>query len=236
MVGAAPLQSEEKMDPRVYVFGNDYHWRFAGEPVDNPYNQVDRVSMDKDALFGPSMAFALATLDHAPQTVIGLIPCAKSSSTIIQWQRNLSDHSLYGSCLKRIRAASQMGQISGILFFQGEADAIDPAKYPELEANPANWSELFTSFVLDIREDLNKPDLPVIFAQIGSTTATEAFTHWEVVKEQQASTHLSMTAMITTDDLPLLDGLHFTRESYQNIGERFSEAYWNLERLQNSNE
>ena len=37
-----------------------------------------------------------------------------------------------------------------------------------------------------------------------------------------------MTAMITTDDLPLLDGVHFTAESYRTIGERFAKAYWDL--------
>ncbi len=34
--------------------------------------------------------------------------------------------------------------------------------------------------------------------------------------------------MITTDDLALKDGVHFTSESYQTIGGRFAEAYLNL--------
>jgi hypothetical protein len=231
MVGWAPLPEEKETDPRIYVLGNDYHWHLASEPVDSAVNQVDTVSLDRIALFGPSMAFALASLDRDPKIAIGLIPCAKNSSSIGQWQKDLSDHTLYGSCLKRAHAASTMGRISGILFFQGETDALNPILYPEPEPNPHNWSALFTSFVTDFRKDLNEPDLPVIFAQIGSNTSTEAFSNWEVVRNQQASIQLPMTAMITTDDLPQMDGLHFTADSYWIIGSRFAEAYWDLVEL-----
>jgi hypothetical protein len=174
------------------------------------------------------MAFALSSLEHNSQFAIGLIPCAKNSSSIGQWQRDLSDQTLYGSCLKRARAASPMGKIAGILFFQGETDALDPLQYPEFKPNAADWAKLFTRFVADFRQDLADPELPVVFAQLGSNTGPEAFTNWEVVKEQQKSIQLPMTAMITTDDLLLLDGLHFTAESYQIIGSRFAEAYWDL--------
>ena len=236
MVGWAPLPEVQEIEERIYLFGNDYRWRLASEPVDSAYNQVDQVSLDRIAHFGPSMAFALASLDRDPQIVIGLIPCAKNSSVIGQWQRDLSDQTLYGSCLKRARAASPMGQISGILFFQGETDALDPVLYPGPERNPSDWSRLFTAFVTDFRQDLNDPDLPVIFAKLGSNSAPEAFINWDVVTEQQSSIQLPMTAMITTDDLPQLDGLHFTAESYRIVGQRFAKAYWDLVQLQNSSQ
>jgi lysophospholipase L1-like esterase len=82
--------------------------------------------------------------------------------------------------------------------------------------------------VTDFRNDLGEPDLPVVFAQIGATWSPEAFPNWEVVKAQQASIRLPMSAMIVTDDLPLLDGLHFTTDSYRLIGRRFADAYWEL--------
>lgn len=236
MVGWAPVAEGEEPDPRIYVFGNDYQWHLASEPVDSAVNQVDQVSLDRVAFFGPSMTFARASLAIQPQLVIGLIPCAKNSSSIIQWQRNLSDQSLYGSCLKRVMAASPMGKVSGILFFQGESDAVDPGLSPDPKPNPHDWSELFTTFVTDLRMDLDEPDLPVVFAQLGSTTSHEAFTNWEVVREEQFSVNIPMTTMITTVDLPTMDGLHFTRESYRVIGERFARAYWDLIRSKNSTE
>jgi len=228
MVGWAPVPEEEKPDPRIYVFSNDYRWRVAREPIDDAYDQVDKVSEDRIAGYGPALAFAFASLERHPQAVIGLIPCAKNSSAIAQWQRNLSDQTLYGSCLKRARAASPMGHISGILFLQGETDAQDPVLYPQPEPRPFDWAPVFTAFITDLRNDLQEPELPVVFAQLGPDPLSQDFPNWEIVQEQQSSIDLPMTAMITTGDLPLLDGLHFTADSYRTIGRRFADAYWDL--------
>ena len=228
MSGGVPVPTDGPMDPRVYVFGNDYHWRIAREPIDSSDGQVDRVSEDPFAGFSPSLAFALESLNHRPQIVIGLIPCAKSSSAILQWQRNLSEQSLYGSCLKRARAASPMGHLAGILFFQGEADALRPDVSLEAEPKALEWSELFSTFVADFRHDLEEPDLPVVFAELGERPTPEGFVNWELVKNQQRSVQMPMVTMIVTEDLPYHDGLHFTVDSYRTIGNRFAEAYWSL--------
>jgi len=228
MVGWAPIPDGEKTDPRIYLFGKDYRWRIADHPIEDAFNQVDMVSENRIAGFGPAMDFALASLDRHPNIVIGLIPCAKNSSAIIQWQRDLSDQSLYGSCLKRAQAASVMGEISGLLFFQGEEDALDPIQYPQPEPHPGDWARLFSAFMADFRADLDQPNLPVIYAQLGSNSALADFPKWVIVKEQQASVTLPMTDMIVTDDLPLMDGLHFTTESYRIIGKRFAESFWGL--------
>lgn len=231
MVGWSPIPEGERTDPRIYVFGKDYRWKIADHPIEDASNQVDMVSENRIAGFGPGMDFAFGSLERHPDTVIGLIPCAKNASGIIQWQRNLSDRSLYGSCLKRARAASPMGEIAGILFFQGETEAQDPVLYPEPEPQPFEWADLFTAFITDFRSDLNEPELPVIFAQIGANPESKDFPNWQVVQEQQSSIDLPMTAMITTDDLPLLDGVHFTTESYRTIGRRLADAYWDLVEL-----
>jgi hypothetical protein len=76
--------------------------------------------------------------------------------------------------------------------------------------------------------DLSLPNLPLVFAQIGSNTAPEAFNNWQVIQEQQATVKLPCTTMITTQDLPLGDAVHFTTESYKIIGQRFAEAYLDL--------
>jgi hypothetical protein len=218
----------DEADPRVLVFGNDYRWYQGIEPVDDPTRQIDQVSKDPEAGYSPGMAFALASLDHNPRLVIGLIPCAKGASSIKEWQRDLSDQSLYGSCLKRVRAASTGGPVHGILFFQGEADAMDPDLFPEHPPDAENWPALFTSFVENFRTDLSDPRLPVVFAQIGTQTAPSVFPNWDFVKQQQESIQLPWTAMIITDDLPLQDEVHFTTESYRIIGRRFSDTYWSL--------
>lgn len=221
-------QSVTNANPKIYVFGNDYHWRLATEPIDDPNNQVDKVSEDLGAGFSPALSFATTILEQHPDMVIGLIPCAKGATSIYQWRRNLSDNTLYGSCLKRVRAASTMGDVAGLLFFQGETDALDSKQYPELALLPNQWADKFTVFVSDWRRELNRLELPVIFAEIGNNTTPDKFTNWEMVQEQQRSVRLPFCAMITTDDLHLKDNVHFTTESYQIIGQRFAEAYLGL--------
>lgn len=217
-------------DPRIYVFGNDYIWRPAAEPIDDPRNQVDRISEDRIAGFSPALAFAKAVLEHHPDLSIGLIPCAKGGSSIYEWRRNQSDNTLYGSCLKRAHAASRMGRVAGLLFFQGESDALDPMRHPQMTLLPGKWEENFTVIVSHWRSDLKSPELPVVFAQIGTNRTPGQFPNWKIVQEQQQRVRLPFVAMITTDDLTLKDTVHFTTEGYVTIGRRFAGAYLGIQR------
>lgn len=224
MSGVGPLPEPNlTTSPLIFVFGNDYRWHVAQEPIDSPFDQVDYVSQDDFAGFSPGLSFAKRLLEEKPNKPLGLIPCAKSSSFIHEWRPNLSDNTLYGSCLKRIRAASTMGTVAGFLFLQGESDALVEPYRGQIPRHE-EWAVRFIELVESLRHDLNMPLLPVIFAQIGPKPA-EGFAEWETVQAQQASIQLPATVMITTDDLSLQDGLHFTTDSYQVIGQRFAEAY-----------
>lgn len=224
MSGWGDLPEQQTLHPRAFVFGNDYMWRPASEPIDDPRGQVDQVSLGSGRM-GPGMAFATTLLQAEPELVVGLIPCAKGDTSIHQWQRSLGDDTLYGSCLKRIAAASTMGDLAAVLFFQGEADALDPQKFSERVLSAESYGEMFARYIEDLRADLRQPDLPVVFAQIGSHSAPQDFVNWDLVKAEQAALDLPCTRMITTDDLPLMDAVHFTSASYQKIGERFAAAY-----------
>jgi hypothetical protein len=231
MSGRGDLVAAQQTHPRIFMFGNDYRWKPAREPVDDPEGQVDKVSEDagsEAAGFGPGFSFALAVTAQRPDRAIGLVPCAKGDTTIHEWRRNLHDSTLYGSCLKRVRAASLAGEVSGLLFFQGEADALDPIQYPYRTLAPAEYATRFSAVVQDLRRDLGLPALPVVFAQIGTHTSPYAFTHWELIRQQQRAVRLPCSAMVTTGDLPLRDVVHFTTESYRMIGQRFAAAYLRL--------
>jgi hypothetical protein len=227
MEGWGELPAEQTLHPRAFVFGNDYAWRLASEPIDRPEGQVDPVSGATGRL-GPGFAFATTLLAERPELIVGLIPCARGNTSIHEWQRSLSDETLYGACLKRVRAASVMGKLAGLLVFQGEADALEPEQYPDRVLSAVNYGQMFSRFVEDFRTDVDRPDLPVVYAQIGTTDAVEAFVNWVLIQEQQAAVDLPCARMITTDDLPLADGLHFTTTSYQTIGARFAAAYLQL--------
>lgn len=225
MSGTGDLPPEQTTHARVFVFGNDYRWRLALEPIDSPVGQVDVVSEDPGAGVGPGLSFGLALVNERPDMVVGLVSCAKGDSDISQWQRSHQDSTLYGSCLKRIRAASLEGRVAAILFFQGEADAYDPARAPERDLLPDAYAERFSAVVRGFRDDLASPGLPVVFAQIGTQRAPLLFSEWETIREQQRAIDLPCANMIATDDLPLGDTVHFTTAGYRTIGERFAAAY-----------
>jgi hypothetical protein len=67
-----------------------------------------------------------------------------------------------------------------------------------------------------------------VFAQLGPKIVPGAVPNWDVIKAQQAALQLPSATMIRTDDLPLMDELHFTTDSYRVIGTRFADAYWDL--------
>lgn len=212
MVGTAPIADTAPL-PGVYCFGNDYQWKVGSDPLDSAENQVDAVSIDRAARAGPGLPFAARM-----KKPVGLIPCAKSSKAIAEWRRSTSDQTLYGSMLKRFRAASVAGTIRGLLFFQGEADARTKAA--------EQWAVRFSQFVAGIRGD-TIADLAIVFAQIGADYPS--YPYWATVKAQQASIDLPRVSMIRTDDLALQDdGLHFTPESYDVIGGRFADAMLTL--------
>src|SRR6185436_14868221 len=96
---------------RIFLFANDYHWKTARDPLDSADHQVDEISADALAGTGPGLSFATELAKTYPQKIIGLIPCAKGATTIFEWERRLGDDTLYGSCLKRMRAASTMGRV-----------------------------------------------------------------------------------------------------------------------------
>jgi hypothetical protein len=235
MAGQSNMSGRGRLDARArtpvagaYLFGNDYRWHPAREPTDDTTRQVDLVSRDAVVGVSPGRAFATAIREAHPGRPVGLIPCAKGGSSIAQWQPSFRETTLYGSCLKRIRAAGVVGDVACILFFQGETDALTPAEAPGPVAG-SEWAYAFERLVRAWRRDLQRPDLPVVFAQIGSLGADSSrFAGWRAVQESQRRVSLPHTRMIETKGLPLQDDLHYTTGAYRTIGRRFAGAWLDL--------
>lgn len=223
--GRGDLPNVPTSNPQVYVFGNDYRWRLLIEPMDSPSNQVDEVSVDVYAGYSIGTSFGNEMTRMYPDMVIGIIPCARGGTSLYEWRRQLGDETLYGSCLKRALAASTMGTVEGFLFYQGEKDARDPALFPGIELYPDSWALHFQQFAADWRADLGIPDLPFVFAQIGTATDMSIYPNWDAVKSQQASVSIENCAMVVTEDVPVEDGAHFFTTGYREIGRRFATAY-----------
>lgn len=209
----------------VWAYTNAGTWELAREPLDDPTGQVYVVSLDNRVGISPGLSFGVTLYDAYPYRDIALVPCAKGASSIQDWLRDLSkpqENTLYGSCLLRIREAQKRGNVMGFLFYQGEADTgtINRAN---------NWKGLFTQLVSDLRADLDDDGLPVIFAQLATVLPPRAELRpgWDHLKTVQAGIDIPNVAMVTTDDLPLMEGddLHLSAASEVELGRRFAQMY-----------
>jgi hypothetical protein len=208
MVGVNPAPTGQPTSQTIYNFGNDYRWHIGIESIDSNVNQVDFISSD-NAGYGPGMSFALRLQEIRPGYIIGLIPCAKSGTSMFEWQRSLSEDTLYGSCLKRIKAAETMGTLEGYLFYQGENEA--------LFGNNPDWGMKFSELVSNIRSDVVKPNLPVVFVQINNLP--DGFLYTSSVQASQANVSIPNVNMISAIGLPKNeDYIHLTIAGEQSLG------------------
>jgi hypothetical protein len=203
---------------RLWNFSNAYRWEPAREPIDSPIGQLDFVSRDERAAVGPSLALADTFVSMHPATTVGLIPCAKGSSSISDWQKTDSTNqrsTLYGSCMTRMKMVSPAnGTIRAVIFWQGGEDA-------ETEKNALKWKERFATFVADLRADLGDPNLPVIMIMVAlhDKGAVKDHPYWEIVREQQRSVNIPGVIKFDSDGYERkLDGVHFTTRGQLAIG------------------
>ncbi|OBZ88023.1 hypothetical protein A0J61_03928 [Choanephora cucurbitarum] len=111
---------------------------------------------------------------------IGLVACAQEQSTSEVWKATNKGpkSSLYGIMLDKIGKIG--GRVAGVLWYQGESDAIKSTKVD-------NYGLFFQSWISELRKDLNQPNLPVVFVQIGShnIVSPEVKENWKKIQEAQ---------------------------------------------------
>ena len=159
---------------------------------------------------------------------IGLLPCATGGSLSI-WDPREREKNRYGFAMQHVKSAG--GRIKGMLFFQGEQDAIfgDELKAvakPSDIGPVSSYGERFGLFIKALRADVRDPSLPVIFAQIcrhhnGPDGRARA---WEMVREAQRRLpeQLANTHCVPSIDLDVMDGLHLDYDSLKRMGERMA--------------
>jgi hypothetical protein len=202
---------------KVWNFTNAYRWEPAKEPIDSSRGQRDVVSLDKGAEVGPSLALADAFVSLHPATSVGLIPCAKSGSSISDWQKKIArpQDTLFGSCMRRMKAVSPGdGTVRAVVFWQGGRDA-------RRKADAFKWADRFTAFVADLRSDLGNPNLPIVLVVLGDPDkrAAKRYPYWQVVRAQQRSVNIPGVVKIEANGYEReKDGIHFTTKGQLAFG------------------
>ena len=159
---------------------------------------------------------------------IGLIPCATGGALAI-WDPRGRDGNRYGFLQHHVMSAG--GRVKGVLFFQGEQDAIFGDKdrtvtTPSLIGPVSTYGAQFTKFVEALRTDFRDPTMPVIFAQIcrHHNGPTDRAWAWEAIREAQRRLPETLlhTHCVPSIDLDVMDGLHLDYNSLTRMGERMA--------------
>jgi len=224
----ASLDDREKPDPRVTMFGNDYRWKPAREPVDTAAGQLDKVSDDGAHVndkVGHSFALRAAKdLVRAGVKQVKLIPCAKGGSNIAAWRMGsdpFDRSTLFGSMRTRVKKAAP-GGLAALWWHQGESDA---------GGGRDRYINNQTRLVREFRGALS-PSLPIIYAQLAKIgDKKRSSIHLPIMEAQRRletgsgyDCELARYHMVVTFDLPLADAYHLTAEGQKELGRRFALA------------
>ncbi|HHN74061.1 MAG TPA: hypothetical protein ENK10_02405 [Acidobacteria bacterium] len=211
--------AEEPVD-EVHLFGNDYRWKRASEPMDSGFEQVDRVSVENPA-HSLMLAFA-KTVSAAIGVPVAVIPAPLGGTNLhTQWQRRQSDPdnrgTLYGSSIHRVLSQNYGAPIRGVIWYQGESDVgRGTAAYrADLEALVANY-----------RSDLAAPEAFFGNCQLATHLAAQDLDAWIAIQEaqrQQAEAD-PLSDVVALVDQPRNDTIHLNVEGYKEAGRRLGRA------------
>lgn len=209
----------------IFMYGNDYVWKKAYEPVDDPSGQIDSVSDDIANLTdinGHSFALQCAQGLVAADRRIDLIPCAMGGTSMSQWLPGgdrLDRTTLYGSANYR-RTQAAVATLTAVLYFGHEN-----------QAGEANYATQWSNLVSEFRTDYGA-SVPFIYCQLAKHTDTtqngKQHASADVQRRQETGSGdaLEMTNMhmITTFDLSLIDSIHLDEIAQRKIGDRMALA------------
>ena len=191
-------------------------WQPMCEPV-NP----DRAIFEGRFRSGVSLAASFAD-DYAKQfhRPVGLIPCADGGTNISQWQPGELN---YDHAVMQTKLAMRTSRLAAVLWHQGESDC-------QLDEDVAAYKQRFIRMVIQLRQDLGMPELPVILGEIpqkiGESWKTQGRERQMNAILNQLAREVPRCAIAASKELTVkADGIHFDSASCREFGSRYFQAY-----------
>lgn len=217
MAGRGIVESEDTVtQPGILVLDSMGQWILAKEPLH--YYEPSRRGLD----CGMAFARELMRLNQ-DSIIIGLIPCAVGGSSVEQWLYD-SIHrevKLFSNFTDQIAKADSFGEIKGILWHQGEANA-SPLSLLTYEMK---LDSLFTR----MRTATNQPDLPIAMGELGEFLSISEFKGNHIAlnsilhKMDSVSSNLSLVS--AKGLVHKGDSIHFNSASLRELGKRYARAF-----------
>ncbi|CAO3622627.1 unnamed protein product [Cunninghamella blakesleeana] len=171
---------------------------------------------------------------------LGVIPCAHGGVNMTQWLSSTNGGdpllSLYGAMLDKIKlATSQVNHITGVLWYQGESDAVDIQLAKNYEATFKSWLIQLYQDLNQLNKNFNDPSsLFFIYAQIARTVSNgvnlNADLGWSLVRQGQVNVYQQLVSqyprltMISTINADMDDYIHLSASGSHFLGKRMSQV------------
>jgi len=184
-----------------------------------------------EAAVGMGITFAHElALKMGGNVKIGLVPCAAGGTYIDQWINNsyfanTGNFYLYTNLIKRAKRAAKSGKIIGMIWHQGESDAVT-SKY-------VGYKTRMNTLFRKIRTDLNIPTMPIVAGELGYYLVNNSsYPRWDSINNAINKLKLSLPNYDVVSASGGLtcnsDKTHFTSESQVILGTRYATAFYPL--------
>ncbi len=174
--------------------------------------------------FGPEVSFGRAIADAYPSDNIALIKYAAGGTSLYNdWApgtgaQYTNFRNTVTAGIAALQAAGHTTEIVGMLWHQGESDAI--------AGQQANYANNLTAFIADIRSNYGA-NLPFLIGEIrrsnGPAFVTVADAQVDVAAADQNA------IFVPASDLTFKDTYHFDAPSQVTLGERFASGFITLD-------
>jgi hypothetical protein len=174
---------------------------------------------DPNAAVGPGMSFAARVLKAGGCDRLVLVPCAVGGTWIDRW---VPGADLFFVAVDEMRAALRHGELGGILWHQGEANAAN-------RAAAESYARYLTMTVEGFREALGGPIAPFIAGEIGRfLSGYPDCPEFGLVNQaiHQVCHRLPGCAAVSSEGLGHTgDFLHFNAKAARTLGSRYADAW-----------
>ncbi len=128
---------------------------------------------------------------------------------------------LYDRLMKSVNSAIEGQKLASVTFvwMQGERDA--------RELHGEVYAASFMGVIEQLQKDLGRDDVNFVMGRLSDMDMeNKRFPHWTLVREQQVQVAEASErgAWVDTDDLSMKgDNLHYDKDGYKELGQRFAE-------------
>jgi len=198
-----------KADPRVQYWNDlDRAWTTA-------------IPSDANGSVGPDVSALHQLASRLGGTVAAVKVAANGSSLVHDWDPGRSD-GLYVSLRNAVSDAQLKAvpghgtpKIAGFFWMQGETDGIDPNTSAIYDAN-------LRKFIEQMRTDLGDDRLPFVLGRVRFSESNSLVVR---LAQEDVGKNLPKVETVDTDDLKLVDNLHYDTPSIEALGRRMADAY-----------